>query len=157
MKQFACCWVGLCLIFVLAGGVARTADTQRDASTTEHVVDRLAVAGLKEAEVREFLARVKTAAKDRDAQALAKMARYPIEVSISGTSVTIESAEQFVGRYEEFMDSKMTDLIAATTFNHLWANYQGVMIGNGALSFGGLCRDDECEEYDIRILTIDGV
>lgn len=124
----------------------------------------LSVAGMSVEGTRDFLDRLKQAVAAHDAESVAALTAFPLEVAIEDKGVEIRDSAQFIDQYASFMTPALAKLIESTRLNELFANYQGAMIGNGALWFGPVCRiDDEtqaldkCDNPPIRIITINGL
>lgn len=115
-------------------------------------------------EARRFLKALKSAVRQDDKAAVAALADYPIGVDAGGKTLTLEDAEAFSAHYAEFMTPALVKLIEGATLDGLFANYQGAMIGNGALWFGPVCKEqgetrplDACKDPPLRLLRINGV
>jgi len=126
--------------------------------------EQLAVAGLSLPETRSFLSRLKHAVAKDDRKAVAAMSDYPISVAVGADAITLDSPDQFVARYADFMTQALRALIAETRLEDLFANAQGAMLGNGALWFGPVCKQhaeprnlDACANPPIRLIRINGV
>ena len=44
--------------------------------------------------------------------------------------------------------------ITAQKWQDLFVNYQGIMIGNGQVWINGICKDDKCAAFDVKVVTI---
>ena len=85
-----------------------------------------------------FFEALKTAVAAGDKQAVSAMVDYPFTARIGDKALTIRDAAQFVADYDKVITPKVKDAIAAQTYETLFANWQGVMIGNGELWFSGV-------------------
>lgn len=85
-----------------------------------------------------FFEALKTAVAAGDKQAVSAMVDYPFTARIGDKALTIRDAAQFVADYDTVITPKVKDAIAAQTYETLFANWQGVMIGNGELWFSGV-------------------
>lgn len=85
-----------------------------------------------------FFESLKTAVAAGDKQAVSAMVDYPFTARIGDKALTIRDAAQFVADYDMVITPKVKDAIAAQTYETLFANWQGVMIGNGELWFSGV-------------------
>jgi hypothetical protein len=156
-KRTRCLALSACLLLILPGQFA-IGDEGRPMD------EQLASAGLTAPEARAFFERLKRAVATRNKRALASMAHFPLAVAVGNDTVTLADASAFEQRYADFMTPPLIALVGRTTFDDLFANYQGVMIGNGAVWFGPVCELngepqplDSCKNAPIRLLRINGV
>jgi hypothetical protein len=99
--------------------------------------NRFQVAGIGDPESSaRMLAAIQKAVRDGDKNALASMVAYPIKTYFSGKPRTIKNRRTFVKHYGEIIDRKVKDAVARQQAADLFANYQGVMIGDGQIWFG---------------------
>lgn len=114
-------------------------------------------AGLREVEVRQFLALLQDAVRCDDPQAFADLVHFPLKFNSYGHKQRIHSRKKFLRRYKEIVSSELKDAILKTRYEDLWARNEGLMIDNGQLWFGAVCRNDSEDypcAYDVRILTV---
>ncbi|HEY0334285.1 MAG TPA: hypothetical protein VGC74_11310 [Stenotrophomonas sp.] len=89
-----------------------------------------------------------------DAAQVASLAQYPFVVEIAGKSVELKSEKEFVARYQDFMTPDIRDAIVQTRYADLFVNYKGVMFGRGQAWINGICRDDKCKAFDVKLVTL---
>jgi hypothetical protein len=89
-----------------------------------------------------------------DADAAAELVDYPISVTIDGGEVTLNDANAFARRYDEFMTPAITTAITSQKYEELFVNYKGVMFGDGQVWVNGICSDTACNEFDVRVVAI---
>ncbi|MCX8999731.1 hypothetical protein NOF55_21735 [Rhizobiaceae bacterium BDR2-2] len=87
---------------------------------------------------RHFFEQLQKAVASDDKAAVAAMVDYPFQARINGKAVTLRDAAHFVADYDKIVTSKVKQAIAAQTYATLFANWQGVMIGDGELWFSGV-------------------
>ena len=97
---------------------------------------------------------VQAAVGGDDADAFAAWVAYPIGVSIDGEDVVVETPEALVELYDEFMTEEITAAVVAQRYENVLVDYQGVMFGNGQVWINGVCVDDECSDFDVRVVSI---
>jgi hypothetical protein len=102
----------------------------------------------------EFFTRLKTAVADGDKETVASMVDYPFHARIKGKAVKIRDQKHFVADYDQVITSKVKDAVAKQTYATLFANWQGVMIGDGEVWFNGICSDDSCKQQTVKITAI---
>ena len=89
-----------------------------------------------------------------DAAKVASLVRYPISVDIGGKNTTLKNEQDFVARYRELMTPDIRKAIVETKYSDLFVNYKGVMFGSGQAWINGLCKDKQCKEVDVRVVTL---
>ncbi|MGB5834285.1 MAG: hypothetical protein WBG92_20190 [Thiohalocapsa sp.] len=153
-----------CTILVLLTMVLVTMAPSSLASDQRSMEAQLSSAGLEVQETRAFFLKMQSAIANSDKPGLAEMTRFPIEVTIGSEDVRLLSKEQFTHRYNDVVTPALVELVVGTRFDALFANYQGAMLGNGAIWFGPVCDIDgkqqaisDCKDTPIRILRINGV
>jgi hypothetical protein len=82
-----------------------------------------------------FFTDLKAAVADDDAAALAQMISYPISMEIEGESTEIAEDTSFVADFDKIFTPDVKDAVASQSYETLFANWQGVMIGDGEVWF----------------------
>jgi hypothetical protein len=100
-----------------------------------------------------FFADLKRAVSAGDRQAVAAMVDYPIIVSIGGKDVKIKSGKDFVLHYDHIFSDKIVTAVEKQTYAALFANDQGIMIGDGEIWIDGICLDHDCTKQAVKIIT----
>ncbi len=85
---------------------------------------------------RAFLVRLQAAVGEGDKEKVGSMISYPLTLVRGGHRLRIKTTEQFVTGYDQIFDEHVRRAIAHQSAKCLFANYQGVMIGNGEVWFG---------------------
>ncbi|QHT62703.1 hypothetical protein GXP70_23800 [Paenibacillus lycopersici] len=80
---------------------------------------------------------VKTAIAKGDKAEVANYILYPLRVNGASGSELIPTRREFVDQYDAIMTKPVRDAVANQSFDRLFINYQGVMVGNGEVWFGG--------------------
>ncbi|WP_394893309.1 hypothetical protein ACG873_17155 [Mesorhizobium sp. AaZ16] len=101
-----------------------------------------------------FFTDLKKAVSAGDRKAVAAMVDYPITVSIGGKDVKIKSGKDFVAHYDHIFSEKIVMAVEKQTYAALFANDQGIMIGDGEIWIDGICLDHDCEKQAVKIITI---
>ena len=97
---------------------------------------------------------IQKAVADDDKAAFAEWVSYPIKVTADGEEMSIGSPEQFVEHYDNILTDEIKAAITDQSWVDLFVNYQGIMFGNGQVWANGICRDDKCAAFDVKIITI---
>jgi hypothetical protein len=118
------------------------------------IAERLKVAGLEVSETRQFLDNLKTRTAQRDREGVCSLVSYPMTVQSKQASRTIANEAACRGAYDSIFNSAVLSSISREHFEDLFANWRGVMIGDGAVWFGGICSDRQCQNKTIKIVSI---
>lgn len=93
-----------------------------------------------------------------DKRAIAALVRYPLEVFVGGRRTVVRSPAEFVKRYHEIFNDNVVRAVKAQEADALFANWQGVMLGNGQVWFSGICaaknRDKPCADMAIKVIAV---
>ncbi len=89
-----------------------------------------------------------------DASGVAELVQYPISVEIDGKDTILKDKAEFVSRYGDFMTPEITKAIVDTRYSDLFVNYKGVMFGNGQAWINGICKDESCDTFDVKLVTL---
>lgn len=96
---------------------------------------------------------LQVAVANEDAEAVAALAAYPLIVKV-GERQEIADEEAFVAGYGDVMTDEIVDAVTSQTWEGVFANDQGLMFGNGQVWLAGVCTDDACTDFDVKIITI---
>ncbi|MDB5562050.1 MAG: hypothetical protein JWN11_1468 [Hyphomicrobiales bacterium] len=94
------------------------------------------------------------AVADGDAAGAAALVAYPITVKVNGKRTSISDEEAFVQDYDAIMTPNIVDAISNQDYGSLFVRDQGVMFGNGQAWLNGICRDNACDKFDVKVITI---
>lgn len=87
---------------------------------------------------REFFAHFQKAIAANDKAAVAALIDYPFQARIKGKSAKLRDAAHFIADYDLIVTAKVRQAVAAQSYANLFANWQGVMIGDGEVWFSGV-------------------
>lgn len=103
---------------------------------------------------REAFDAIQQAVADDDRAAYAAWVGYPIKVVADGEEMTIDEPAQFIEKYDNILTDEIRGAITSQHWQDLFANDQGVMFGNGQVWLNGICKDDTCEQFEVKIVAI---
>ena len=103
---------------------------------------------------REAFDAIQEAVAADDAEAVAAMVAYPFSVTADGEAYLFDGPDGVIEHYHNIVTDEIKDVVAAQSYETLFANDQGIMFGDGQVWFTGICIDDACEEVDVKIVTI---
>jgi hypothetical protein len=89
-----------------------------------------------------------------EAQVVADFVSYPITVREGDDEVTIEGPEDFISQYDQIITDEISQVVVSQSYKDLFVNADGVMFGNGEVWLSGICKDDACSDFDVKIVTI---
>lgn len=142
-KMIAGLLLALCLSVVPA---LAQSDADTDAAIDSNLGDHTLYRGAFDA--------IRKAVADDDKAAFAEWVSYPIKVTADGEEMSIGSPEQFVEHYDNIVTDEIKTAITDQSWADLFVNYQGIMFGNGQVWANGICKDDQCATFDVRIITL---
>lgn len=85
-----------------------------------------------------FFDALKKAVEANDKAAVAAMVDYPFQARINGKAVKLRDPAHFIADYDKIVTAKVKDAVARQTYATLFANWQGVMVGDGEVWFSGV-------------------
>jgi hypothetical protein len=80
-----------------------------------------------------------------DAETVASLVDYPLDVVVDGRRIAIESEAEFVQRYDEIVTEPVEAAVTDQGYDDLFVNSDGVMFGNGEAWMSAYCTDRSCE------------
>ncbi len=137
--------LGLALALSAFPAVAQT-DADTDAAVDSALGDHTAY--------RTAFDAIHKAVADGDKAGFAAWVSYPIALTAGGKEMTIKDAKHFEEHYDTILTDEIKNAIATQKWQDLFVNYQGIMYGNGQVWLNGICKDDKCAEFDVKIITI---
>jgi len=87
---------------------------------------------------RSFFDALKAAIAADNKAAVAAMVDYPFQARINDKSVKLRDKAHFIADYDKIVTPKVKSAIEKQTYATLFANWQGVMIGDGEIWFSGV-------------------
>ena len=124
------------------------------AQTTEDINDTIDGVLGDHAPYEEAFAAIQTAVTEYEAGVVAEWVAYPLNATIAGETHALEGPEDFIGQYDEVVTEEVREAVANQRYEDLFVSAEGIMFGNGQMWLNGVCRDDACAAFDIRIVTI---
>ncbi len=91
---------------------------------------------------RQFFDALQKAVGAGDKAAVAALVDYPFQARIAGKAVKLRDAAHFIADYDKIVTPKVKQAVAGQTYATLFANWQGVMIGDGEVWFSGVGKDN---------------
>lgn len=144
----------LSLVIGLSLPIVSWAQTE-PANNTHEVNQRLDFLYGEHASYQKFLKDFQVATQEREKTKVASMIHYPIKINLEGKKITFKSAQELLKRYDDIFDPMLVNVIQAQKYENVFANTQGIMIGeSGELWFSGFCLDKSCKKVSIKIIAI---
>ena len=97
---------------------------------------------------RTFLAELQAAVDKGDKARIAGMISYPLLVIHGSSKTRVRTEAQFLSRYDSIFDAHVRQVIAQQSAKCLFGNYQGTMIGDGAVWYR------EQESGGMKVVTV---
>lgn len=103
---------------------------------------------------QDFLAALQKAVAAADKAAVAGMISYPLKTKVAGKATTLHNAKEFTAHYDALVTPKVAAAVKGQTYAKLFANAEGVMIGDGEVWFSGVCSDNACTKQTVQVTAI---
>lgn len=87
---------------------------------------------------RAFFDKLKAAVAADDRTTVAGMVSYPLETRIGGKRVKLRDPAHFIASYGQIMTARVKQALAKQDYADLFANAEGLMIGDGEIWFSGI-------------------
>lgn len=98
---------------------------------------------------RQFFEQLQKAVAANEKAAVASMIDYPFRARIKGKAIELRDATHFVQAYDKIVTAKVKHAISSQTYPTMFANWQGVSIGDGEVWFSGVDGNDK-----IKVIAI---
>ena len=141
------------LLFLSVAGAGMAAPTRESGTDVAAAIDSLHGDHVPFRAAFDALQRAVAA---HDAAAVAALVRFPIEVNPGRAPVTIASPGQFIAQYDRIVTPAIAAVVAQQSWDALFVNAQGVMLGDGEVWLAGECADAACTAMRVRVITIQG-
>lgn len=129
---------------------AATAEGAGDKAVNDSIDSNLGDHRRYQAVIRELQAAVAAG----DAGRVAPLVQYPLGVEMAGKKTQLKNEKEFIERYPEFMTPDIRSAIVGTKYADLFVNYKGVMFGRGEAWINGICKDEKCDAFDVKLVTL---
>lgn len=108
-----------------------------ESAAAKAVTERIETAGITDAQAtKDFIARMREAAIAGDHETIASLVNYPFVTYDAGEPTnTYETASDLLADYEQVVTPSVIEAMAEAQYADLFVNYQGAMIGDGAVWF----------------------
>ncbi len=140
--------LGLGLILCVAGPICGAADAE--VSTTDARLDQLFG---EHASFHAFLEELQAAVAADERAKVAGLVNFPLRTRIDGRVVRLHTRAEFLVHYDALLPPATRTRLAAQSYAGLFANSQGVMIGDGQIWFAAVCSDRACLSKPVRIIA----
>jgi len=127
----------LAAVFMTMAGTASVA--AQTAAEVDSTLDELFG---EHARYKQFFETLQKAMAAGDKAAVAALVDYPFQARIGGKAVKLRDAAHFIADYDKIVTPKVKQAVAGQAYSDLFANWQGVMIGDGEVWFSGVGADN---------------
>src|SRR5262245_37156965 len=131
--------------------------TPATAQTVEDVNGSIEIVLGDHTRFEDAFAALQTGVTDEDYEAVAALVSYPITVRSASEDLIVETPEAFVEHYDAIMTEEIIDAIVRQSYETLFVNGEGIMFGDGQVWMSGVCADDACENWTVKVITIQSV
>ncbi|MBN9684634.1 MULTISPECIES: hypothetical protein [unclassified Corallococcus] len=106
------------------------------------------------AKYEQAFATFQKAVAAHDAKTVAALVAYPFTATVGGRKVKLPDAAAFVRHYDVIVTPAIAKVITRQRYADLFVNTDGVMFGQGEAWLNGVCKDDACKDFDVRVIAI---
>lgn len=92
--------------------------------------------------------------KAHDPASVAALVNYPIGVTDGGKKKTIKTPKDFIASYDALVTPQIAAVVVNQKYADLLVNQQGVAFGAGQVWINGICKDNACKDFDVKVVTI---
>jgi hypothetical protein len=103
---------------------------------------------------RIFLRDLQTAIARNARDQVAAMVSYPLRTRIAGKWVRLKTRAQFLDQYDALLPARTRSIIVQATYDGLFANSSGVMLGDGQVWFSATCPNKACTSRSVKIIAL---
>ncbi len=118
------------------------------------IIDQLKIAGLSVSETKQFLDTLKTRSAQGDRPGVCSLVSYPLDVHSKHGSHKVATESACRAMYNRIFSAPVLGAISGQRLDELFANSNGVSIGDGAIWFSGICVGHDCRHRTIRIISV---
>lgn len=93
----------------------------------------LAVKNQSDQDVEDYVSKIQNYVVNDNKELLAEQVQYPITVKINSKATKIQNKDDFISKYDEILYPDYKKVIINAFTKYLFANYQGIMLGNGEM------------------------
>ncbi|MBN2662990.1 MAG: hypothetical protein JXR68_05020 [Bacteroidales bacterium] len=112
--------------------VVETPNTQILAEAIPQTSSVFSVAGVDNDQlVYEFVRNLKANIGNKNT--LSQMIEYPINSTVDDEKIQISSSDEFLENFDQIFNQNVVDAIQNQSYDDLFVNYQGVMVGDGVV------------------------
>lgn len=94
------------------------------------------------------------AVSEKDVATVASLVDYPFSTVRDGKPLKAANAEEFAREYDRIVTPDIAAAIAGQKYSRLMVNYKGVMFGNGEAWVNGICVDNACKEFNVKVVAL---
>lgn len=142
------------MLLVLPNSLAQQPD---DIKTIEQMNARLDFLYGSHDVYHHFFDQLKRDIAQGNKSAVAAVVKYPLKINIKEKRIIIKNQQQFIKNYNVIITEKIKIIVAEERFVGMFANWSGMMFGNGQIWFSGICLDKTCKDSKklvVRIIAI---
>lgn len=133
-----------------ASATMTAAGADDGAAVNQAIDDTLGDHARYEAVIRQL----QQAVAAKDAATVASLVDYPFTTVRDGAPLKVANAEAFIRDYDRIVTPDIATAITGQKYSQLMVNYKGVMFGNGEAWVNGICVDNACKEFNVRVVAL---
>ena len=103
-----------------------------------------------------FFTQFQEAVKNNNPTEVSKYINYPLH---EGDSILAKDKSEFIKKYHAIFTTEVRTAVLNQQYKNIFANYQGIMFGNGQVWFADVCGKsstvDHCKKgQDVRVIAV---
>lgn len=97
---------------------------------------------------------IQTAVASDDAAVIAEWIAYPFNVTVDGEAYSLDGPDGFIKHYEGIVTEEVKGAVVDQAYEDLFVSADGVMFGDGQMWLNGVCADEACSAFEVKIIAI---
>ncbi|MDH5630793.1 MAG: hypothetical protein OEY96_11640 [Gammaproteobacteria bacterium] len=102
---------------------------------------------------KDFFFELKDLARTTQKEEISSLVSYPVNIYGGEDTFVIKNNKDFLKYYDAIFDQGMLETIEKESFEELFANWRGVKMGGGQITYSGICLDDDCKKVNVKIIS----
>lgn len=97
---------------------------------------------------------IQAAVVANDAAAVAEWIAYPFDVTVDGEQYSFDGPDGFIEHYERIVTDEVKAAVVDQKYEDLFVSADGVMFGDGQMWLNGICIEEACSDFEVKIIAI---
>lgn len=124
------------------------------AQTVDEVNARIDMLLGEHAAYEQAFGLIQAAVAADEAAAVAQWVAYPFSVTADGKQYSFDGPDGFIEHYSGIVTEEVKAAIVDQQYEELFVSADGIMFGDGQLWLNGICADEACSDFEVKIIAI---